>query len=422
MSQSNQTPESVKRESYWVRIFASLGYRDFRLVWLGSVTEHIGQFMQVAAILWLVNKMTHSALMLTIVGSSRFVPLIFLPLVSGVVADRVNRRSLLIASLLGASLLSIILTLLVMTDAITLWHLIVINILGGVLTSFNHPARSAIVPNLVKKEHLLNAISLDSISVQGSRMVGMLIVGYLIVTSMATFGNVGPIFALRALGALLAIFWLVQARIPPTPPIARTQTPWHNLTEGFRYLRSNTVILVLLTLFLIPMLTQRVYTDFMPIFAEDILHVGAVGYGYLQAAPGLGALIALVVLTVLTYYRGKVKLLLGASAFLGISLISFSASRLVFLSLPLLVAVGGMATFFTITNTTLVQSSIPDEMRGRVMSWREVARGIGPTGGILFGAIAQYIGVPFSLGLQGGICLIASLLILYLMPKLKSAG
>lgn len=417
MPQPNQAPESGRREPYWKLIFASLRYRDFRLVWLGSVTEHTGEFMQMAAILWLVNEMTHSALMLTIVGSSRFIPLIFLPMVGGVVADRVNRRSLLIATLLGASLLAIVLTLLVMTDIIALWHLIVINMLGGVLTSFNHPARSTIIPNLVKKEHLLNAISLDSISVQASRMIGMVIAGYLI----AILG-VGPIFALRALGGVFAVFWLVQARIPPTPPITRTQTPWHNFVEGFRYLRGNTIILGLLLLYLIPMLAQRTYVNFMPVFAEDILHIGAIGYGYFQGAPGLGALIALIILTILTYYRGKANLLLVAGVILGISLISFSASHWVFLSLPLLVVAGGMFTIFSAVNTTLIQNSIPDEVRGRVMSWREVARGIGPSSSMLFGAIAYYTGVPVSLGLLGGICLLASLSIIYFLPKLKSAG
>jgi len=418
MAESNQANQGNGQESYRSLFFISLRYRDFRLVWLGSITEHIGEFMLMAAILWLVNEMTHSALMLTIVGSCRFIPMLFLPMVGGVVADRVNRRNLLIATLLGASLLSICLTLLFITGLIALWHLIVINLLGGVLTSFNHPARQTIVPNLVKREHLLNAVALDTLSVQAARMVGMLIVGYLI----ASIG-VGPIFALRALGCLLAIVWLLFARVPPTPPTTRRQTPWHNLTEGFSYLRSNTIILSLVLLYLIPMLVMQTYTNFMPVFAEDILHVGAIGYGYLQGAPGLGALICLIALTMLTYYKGKVKLLFGAGVILGIGLVSFSASSWVFLSLPLLVVIGGMQTTFMTINTTLIQKSIPDEVRGRVMSWREVARGVGPTGSILFGAIAQYAGVPFSLGLLGGIVLLVSfLLLITLVPRLRSLG
>lgn len=414
MSQSNQNPDDLRQKFHPSLIITSLRYRAFLLVWLGSVSEHVGEFMQIAAILWLVNEMTHSALMLTVVGSCRYIPLIILPLVAGVVTDRVDRRGLLIAVLVGAALLSICLALLVMAGVLALWHLIVINMLGGVLTAFNHPARFAIVPNLVRKEHLLNAISLDAISVQAARLLGMLMVGYL----LALFGSV-PVFILRALGALLAVFWLLQAQIPPTPPSTRERTPWHNLMDGFRYLRTNTVILGLVTMFIIPMLAMQVYTDFMPIFANEILRVGAIGYGYFQGAPGLGALIALVVLTILTYYRRKVKLLIGAGVILGIGLTGFSTSRWVFLSLPLLVVIGGMITIFMAVNTTLIQNAIPDEVRGRVMSLREIARGTGPTGSMLFGLIAHYTGAPFSLGLLGGICLLASLSLVYLTPRLK---
>ena len=158
----------------------------------------------------------------------------------------------------------------------------------------------------------------------------------------------------------------------------------------------------------------------LPVFAENILNIGAVGYGYFQAAPGLGAIFALIGLTLLTYYRGKIKLLIGAGALLGISLLGFSASRWVFLSLPLLVVTGGAMATFMAVNTTLIQTHIPDEVRGRVMSWREIAMGLGPAGSMLFGAIAQYTGVPISLGLLGGIVLIASLLLMAFLPRFRS--
>ncbi len=415
MPQSSQIPEGSRRESYRSLMLASLRYRNFRLVWLGSVTEHFGEFMEIAAILWLVNELTHSPLMLTIVGSSRFMAMIFFPIAGGVVADRVNRRSLLIASLLGAALLSVCLAILALTKLITVWHLIVIGLLSGIVTSFNHPARQSIVPNLVKREHLLNAISLDMISVHAARMVGMSLAGYLIVIL-----GVWPLFAVRALGCLVAIFWLLLAQVPPTPPATRGQAPWQNLTEGFRYLQGNIVIVSLVVLYLIPRLINGTYTSFMPVFADDILHIGAVGYGYLQAAPGLGAIISLLGLTFLTYYKRKTILLITAGVLMGIGLISFSASPWVLLSLPLLVVIGAMQTAFNTVNSTIIQGAIPDEVRGRVMSWREVMFGLGPVGSMLFGAIAQYTGVPISLGLLGGICLVISLSLVTLLPRFRN--
>ncbi len=415
MLQPNQTTEGAKRESYWSMMLVALRYRNFRLVWLGSITEHSGEWMQIATILWLVNEMTHSPLMLTIVGSARFLPSIIFPVIGGVVADRVNRRSLLIASELALALVSIGLVALVVTGVIAVWHLIVANLLTGVAISFNHPARFAIVPNLVKKEHLMNAISVDSMSVQASRLFAMPITGYLLIILGAW-----PIFVLRALGCFLAVFWLLWARVPPTPPTARRQAPWHNVTEGLSYLRGNTSVLGLMILFLVPWLVVNTNQSFLPVFAENILNIGAVGYGYFQAAPGLGAIFALIGLTLLTYYRGKIKLLIGAGALLGISLLGFSASRWVFLSLPLLVVTGGAMATFMAVNTTLIQTHIPDEVRGRVMSWREIAMGLGPAGSMLFGAIAQYTGVPISLGLLGGIVLIASLLLMAFLPRFRS--
>lgn len=414
MPEPNRVTGDQGPESRWSQMVIALRYRNFRLVWLGSVTEHVGEFMELAAILWLVNELTHSPLMLTVVGSARFMPLIFTPLVGGVVADRVNRRSLLIAALLGGALLSIGLIALAFTGRLTVLPLFIISLLHGVATNFNHPARQAIVPNLVKKEHLLNAISLDTITVQVGVMLGMPLAGYLI-------GVVGvwPIFVLKILGALLAVFWLLQAKIPPTPPATRNESPRHNLIEGLRYLRGNTTIMTLLLIFPMPWLAQYAYTNFMPVFTSDILHLGALGYGFFQGAPGIGTIISLIALTLLTYYKHKFRLLIGIGIILSIGLIGFAVSPWVWLSFSLLVIVGGMRTMFLAVDTTIIQNLVPDEVRGRVMSWREVAMAIGPTGSILFGAIAMYTGVPFSLGLLGGLCLIFSLSLILLLPRFR---
>ena len=415
MRQPNQIPGDTRQEPYLSLMLASLRYRNFRLVWLGSLTEHFGEFMEIAAILWLVNELTHSPLMLTIVGGSRFIAMIFVPLVGGVVADRVNRRNLLVAALAGSAILSITLTMLALTGLIAIWHLIVISLLGGVAMRFNHPARQTIIPNLIKKEHLLNAISMDVISVHASLMFSMLAAGYLI----SAIG-VGPIFIIRAVGCLMAINFLLLAKIPPTPPTSREQAPWHNLTEGFHYLRSNLIIVSLILLYMIPWLTHNTTVNFLAIFASDILHVSAIGYGYLQAAPGLGAIISLIVLTFLTYYRRKPALLIGSGILMSIGLIAFSASQWMSLSLLLLVIFGGMQTVFNTVNTTIIQGAVPDEVRGRVMSWREVTFGLGHSGSIIFGAIAQYTGVPISLGLLGGISLVASLLLIAFLPRFRN--
>jgi MFS family permease len=355
--------------------------------------------------------------MLTVVTAARFVPMMIFPIIAGVVADRVNRRSLLMTALLSSGVLSLCLALLVATGLIAVWHLIVMGLLGGVVMSFNHPARQTILPNLIKKEHLLNAISLDFISVLAARMVGMALAGYLMVLI-----GLWPIFVMRALGCIFAVLWLRLARIPPTPVSTKETTAGQSLMEGFHYLRSNPVILGLVVLYLIPWLAGNTISSFLPVFANDILHIGAVGYGYLQASPGLGALTALVGLTFFTYYKSKPRLLVGAGIIMGLGLIGFSASTRPFLSFPFLMIIGAMHTAFSTINTTIIQGLAPDSLRGRIMSWREVAFGLGPTGSIIFGAIAQATGVQISLGILGVVVIIPSLFLIAWLSKFREMG
>ena len=406
----------AKPESLLHRTFVSLGYRNYRLVWLGSVTEHLGEWMELAALLWLVNDLTHSPLMLTVVGSCRYLPMVIFPFLGGMVADRMDRRRLLILALLVAALLSIILAVLVKTGTVAVWHIILLSLMSGATTSFNHPARQSIVPNLIRREHLLNAISLDSASVQASRFIATPIAGYLI----GSFGVV-PVFGARAAGALLAICWLIYAKIELRPPQATTEPPWHNVIDGLKYVRGDVLLLSLVPLYLIPMLAQNTSNNFLPIFARDILKIGASGYGFLQAAPGLGALASLIGLAALPFYRLKGSILFFACGILGIAFVLFSVSSWTVLSLILLVIIGGMITLFMTINSALIQSHVSDAMRGRVMSLREIANGLGPAGSLIFGAIAEQSGAPFALELLGILCVAASLSLALLLARVRMA-
>lgn len=396
------------------RTFASLNYHDYRLVWLGSVTEHLGEWMELVALLWLVNELTHSPLMLTIVGSCRYIPMIIFPIFGGMIADSMERRKLLIIALLAAASLSIILAILVKTGIVAIWHIIVLSLLSGVTTSLNHPARHSIIPNLVPREHLLNAISLDSASVQASRLVATPIAGALI-----SYFGVIPVFGIRALGTLSAVGWLLFVRIK-LKPVPTNNTPFRNVIEGLKYVRRNILLLSMVPLYLLPMLSQNTYSNFLPVFATDILKIGPTGYGILQGAPGLGALISLIGLASFGSYRIKGSHLFLISGILGLSFIIFSLVHLPLFSILLLIIIGGMITSFMTINTALIQSQVSDVMRGRVMSLREIAFGIGPAGSLIFGAIAESYSVTFALGLLGTLCLLISISLYLLLPKVRT--
>lgn len=415
MLQPDSISKADRQESYGKLTLIALGYRDFRLFWTASFAEHLGEFMEIAAILWLVNELTHSPLMLTITGSIRFLAMIFLPVLGGIVADRMNRRIVMIVALAGSLFLSILLAIMAFTQNLSVWYLIIINLLGGIAMSFNHPARFAMLPNLIKREHLLNAMSLDQVSTSGSMMLGMLLSGYII----ANLG-VAPIFILRIAGCLIAIICFLMASIPPTPPDARKQAPLQNLADGLHYMRTNMIIVSLIVLSLLPMLIISTWINFIPIFASDILHVGAVYYGYLQAAPGLGAMIALIGLATLTYYKRKAILLVISVIIMGVGLIAFSASSVVYLSLVLLALIGmAQAAFFAVTST-IIQGAVPDEVRGRILSWREITSSFGPLISIAFGAIAQHTRLQTGVAVLGGICLVTALVLIIFLPKFRT--
>lgn len=409
MLQANQT---VRKESYWYLMLASLRYRDFRLVWLGSFSEHLGEFMEIAASLWLTNQLTHSPLMLTIVGAARYFAMVFMPMIGGVVADRMNRRTLLMITLVGLGALSVILAILTMTDLIAVWHLIAIGTFVGAVISFNHPARQSIVPNLVKREHLLNAVSLDFLSIHVGILISMLIVGYLL-----NIIGPGPVFLLRAVGCFMAIGWLLMARIPPTPDSSRKNAPWHNVKEGYHYLLAHAILIGLILVLLLPRAVTVTYQSFSPIYANDILAVGAIGYGYLQAAPGLGAILASLGLGMLTYSRAKARILAFSGIVIGAGLISFSLSTWYYPSLLFAVVIGAADSAFTTLNSALIQGAVSDDVRGRMMSWREITFGLGPIWSILFGAIAQSTGVPTSLVILGIIAILVALVLVIFLPK-----
>ena len=230
-------------------------YRDYRFFWMGSWTEHLGEWMEITALLWLINDLTHSPLMGTLLISLRFLPMVVFAFIGGIVADRMNRRTLLIYALVASAIFSLLLAVLVHTRFLAAWHLLVYSALTGVYTSFNHPARNTLLPNLVRKEHLMNAITLDNASVMVSRIVGAPLAGLII----ELFGTT-PVLGLRAVGAIVAIIWLSRIDAPATAAAPVKATPFNNFVEGIHYVGENRAVLTQVLLYLLPFFVMNSYT------------------------------------------------------------------------------------------------------------------------------------------------------------------
>jgi len=378
--------------------FASLRqYHNFRLLWLGSVAEHGGQLIEMLGISWLLYDMTGSAFYLMLMGFVRAVPHLFLPPLGGVVADRMDRRLLLALTLAGMAALSLWLTILVYMGTVEVWHIMAISLGNGILISFNHPARNTLVPNVVRREHLMNAVALDTASVNGSRIVGPPVAGAMIML----FG-MSSVFGFRALGALIAMYTTFLLQVPPTPPQAR-QLGWgQNFGEGLAYIRQSPVVLTLIVLFAIPTISSMQNLNVAPIFAKDILQVGEFGLGLMQGALGLGSMAGTLGIASLgTDYRHKGWLLFILGIALGGTIALFAVTPWFIPSLFVLGGIGAATTAYQAAVTTNLQNVISDEMRGRVMSVREILLGVGPFLALGLGAAIDVYGAILITALAG---------------------
>jgi len=356
---------------FWRRTFSSLKYRNYRLVWLGSCTEHMGEQIEIMAIAWLMKELTESPFYLGLLAVFRVGPMVFSALAGGVMTDRFDRRRILIYCLAAGGLISLVLLVLVRTGVVAPWHLLVATALGGILIGFNHPARFAIIPNLTPKEEWMNAIALDTVSVRTAMVIVAPLTGYLI----AWFGTT-PLFGARALGMGIAILWLLMAQIPSTPPGAKKANAWLNLTGGLKYAIGSGLILSLVLVFALREFQAETGNVFLPFFADDILKSGAEGFGYLSTAQSAGALIGLFGISSLGNFKYKGWLILISGIASGVFLTVFPLSNWLFLSFVLLLGANLFATVFENVARTALQTIVPDEMRGRMMSLREVVRGL----------------------------------------------
>lgn len=338
-------------------------HRNYRLFWLGFLVSNAGAWIQSVAQAWLVYEISQSAGWLGAIGFIRAFPLILLSLIGGTVADRFPKRRILFLSQSVLLMNSLLLGTLTALGWVQVWHVILLSTLSAAAQAFDQPARQSLVPRLVGKEDLHQAISLNAIAFNGAALFGPSLTGLLV----PWLGLAGCFFLNAAtFGAVFLALWLME--FPPHTERQRTQTMMQDLVEGLRFVSRSPVILALITMAAVTSFFARPYQPFIAVFAKDVLH-GDVGLaGLMQAAPALGTVLFMLVVASLGNIQWKGKLLLGAGFIFTLALTGFAWSSNVYLTLGLLVVVGGSNMTWQTTINTLLQSNVTDEMRGRVMS------------------------------------------------------
>jgi MFS family permease len=383
-------------------IARALYSRNYRLFFAGQGVSLIGTWMQRIALGWLVYRLTGSAFLLGMVGFAGQIPIFLLSPIAGVLADRWNRRRLIIVTQILSMLQAFVLAFLILTHTIAIWHIILLSIFLGIVNAFDTPVRQAFVVEMIeKKEDLGNAIALNSSIFNCARLLGPSIAGILI----AAVGE-GICFLLNGISYIAVIFALIAMRIKPQKKPIRQTHVLHGLKEGFAYSFGFAPIRSILLLLGLVSLVGMPYTVLMPIFAKDILHGGPRTLGFLMGATGVGALVGALYLASRRSPKGLEKIIALSTTIFGIGLIVFSSSRQVWLSLPLMSLTGfGMMVQMASSNTIL-QTITDDDKRGRVMSFYTMSfLGTAPFGSLLAGGLAGKIGTPQTL-LLGGVCCI----------------
>jgi MFS family permease len=386
-------PAPLSRVPHGLR---SLRHRNFQLFFGGQLISLIGTWMQNVAQSWLVYRLTGSSFLLGAVGFANQIPVFLAAPLGGIVADRMNRQRVVIATQTASMLLAFILAGLTLTNVVRVWHIFLLSALLGVVNAFDIPARQAFIVDMVGKEDLINAIALNSSMFNGARVVGPAIAG-LLVTSIGE----GWCFFANGVSYIAVIIGLMLMRVT-WQPRKDFGSPLENILEGFQYVRSTRPIRALLLLLGLVSLVGMPYAVLMPIFADRILHHGASGLGILMGATGVGALIGALTLAFKRGLRGLGSWVMFSSAGFGASLILFGMSRNFWLSVALLVPTGYCMMVQMASSNTLIQSMVPDRLRGRVMSvYSMMFMGMAPIGALGAGVVAAHLGAPLTLSLGG---------------------
>jgi len=386
----------------------ALRYRDFRLFALGYFPAETGEYIHFVVQNWLAWELTHSAFYLGLLGFFEFAPRFVFGPIGGVVADRMDRHKLLIISRIANLLQTLIFAALIFLNLIEFWHIVVLVLLMAIVSSFSTAAQQVLVVSLVPQEGVVSALALHSAIHNLTKVIGPSIGGVLL-----TLIGAGFCLLIQALTIVLMLITLFKLKPPPAPDTVIKGDWIKDMAEGISYLRQNRRVFTTVITTYSNGFFGISYAQFLPYFAQEVLHVGPAGYGLLVSAPGVGAVAISFFLSIHTRLRRMRRLLFGASLIYAGAIFLFAVSPVMPLSMALLAVVGAMQMSYRVLARAIIQEECPGHLLGRAMSLFFLDRGFGSLGAIGIGSVAALVPVPLAVAGSAIACGLVS----WLLPK-----
>ena len=383
--------------------FSALYIRDFRLFWIGQLISLSGTWMQSVAQGWLVYSLTKSPFYLGIVAASAALPILLFTFLGGVVADRFPKRNILLLTQALSIVPALLLGILAHLNVVTVWHVALLAAFLGTINAFDIPVRQSFLIEMVGKGHIVNAIALNSAAFHGARLIGPVIAGLSI-----TYFGIPACFYINALSFVAVIIALSRMKTRGDLMV-KSEGLINDFMRGIHFIKGNKKIIHVIILIAVFSFVGLPYITLLPVFAEEVFHRGARGFGFLVSASGIGALTAALGLASKGDIKNKTRFMSVAALCFSSAMIFFSISNNFYVSLVIIMFVGwGMVSYLASANS-YIQVSVPDELRGRVMSvYSFVFLGTVPIGNALMGIVADKIGTTHTVTIAGMICIIAS--------------
>jgi MFS family permease len=406
----------VKPPSRLAETFRALRHRNYQLFFSGQLISLIGTWMDQVAESWLVYRLTGSALLLGTVAFASQIPVFLLAPIGGALADRMDRRRILITTQSSMMLVTFVLAWLTLSHRVHIWHVVALAAITGVINAFDLPARQSFVVDMVSRADLVNAIALNSSMFNGARVIGPAVAGIVV----AGIGEGWCFFAngVSFIAVIIGLWMMKMER----PRMSIEGSPLENIIEGFNFVTRTRPMRALMLLLALVSFAALPYAVLMPLFADKILHGGPKALGLLMGSSGVGALCGALLLATRKSLRGLSTWVAIACTGLGVTLALFSFSRTLWLSALLLAPVGFCTMVQMASSNTLIQSMVPDRLRGRVMSFYAMTfMGMAPLGSLLAGSLAHNLGAPWTVFIGGMAAICGAAIFWTKLPVLRPA-